>query len=185
LILGRHRIVVLAALTELFAFGLGFNPAVPLSDAPPIPSAIAKIKSLDPHDRWLIAANFEVFPANLGTNYGVRDVVSYDVLTSKQRTDELLAAGYDPLLHTIPQQLSPANLAALARLGVRYVINRDGSVTEIPNTIPQPIPANNRPAGIELGAMLSLIAFVLCIGWLRLYRSTSDAIPTWSAPRAG
>jgi hypothetical protein len=180
LILGRHRIVVLAALAELFAFGLGFNPAVPLSDAPPMPSAIAKIRSLDPHGRWLIAANFEVFPANLGTNYGVRDVVSYDVLTSKPRVDELLAAGYDPLLHTIPRQLSPANLAVLARLGVRYVINSDGSVTEVSNTIPQPMPVNTRPAGIELGAMLSIAAFLLCIGWLRLYRSTSDTIPTWS-----
>lgn len=183
LLRGNRRLVIGAALLELIAFGLGFNPAVPLNEAPPMPAAIAQIKRLDPANHWLIAANFEVFPANVGTNYGVRDVVSYDVLTSKERVEQLIDAGYDPLLHTIPQQLSPTNITALARLGVRFVINRDGSVSEIPNPIPQPIPSNTRPDGLELGALISLIALALCAGWLRLYRSTFDTIPSWSDVR--
>ena len=114
----------------------------------------------------------------------MRDVVSYDVLTSKSRTEQLIEAGYDPLLHTIPPQLSPANVTALARLGVRFLIHRDGSVSEIPNAIPQPIPANARPDGVELGFVISLLAFALSVGWLRLYRSRFDAIPSWSEARS-
>jgi hypothetical protein len=181
LLRGHRRLLTGAALLELFAFGIGFIPAVPLRDAPPMPAAIAQIKKLDPENRWLVAANFEVFPANVGTTYSVRDVVSYDVLTSRSRTDELIKAGYDPLLHTIPPQLSPSNIAALARLGVRFIINRDGSVTEIPNPIAQPIPANSRPDGIELGFVISLLALAISIGWLRLYRSSFDTIPSWSS----
>jgi hypothetical protein len=181
LLRGKRKLVIGAALIELFAFGIGFIPSVPIGDVPPMPAAIAQIKKLDPDNRWLVAANFEVFPANIGTSYGVRDVVSYDVLTSKRRTEELIKAGYDPLLHTIPLQLSPDNVAALARLGVRFVINRDGSVTEIPDAFPQPLPTNARPDGIELGFVISLLAFGICIGWLRLYRSSFDTIPSWSS----
>lgn len=181
LLLGRRNVVIGAALLELFAFGVGFNPAVPLDAAPPMPAAIAQIRKLDPRGHWLIAANFEVFPANLGTSYGVRDVVSYDVLTSRARTEQLLPAGYDPLLHTMPPAPDPA---VLARLGVRFVINRDGSVTEVPHPIPQPMPVNARPEGIEIGAIVSLLALGLCVGWLRLYRTSSDTILTWSNVRS-
>ena len=176
LLKGNRQLVIGAALIELITFGLGFNPSVPITDTPATPIAVAQIKQRDPGNRWLIAANVEVFPANIAPNYGLRDVVSYDSLTSKSRTEELIAAGYDPVLHTIPAQLSPANLGALARLGVRFVINRDGSVSELPNAISQPMPANARPDGIELGAIISLLALVLCIGWLRLYRSTETGV---------
>jgi hypothetical protein len=169
LLKGNRQLVTAMALLELITFGLGFNPSVPIAEKPATPNAVIAIKQKDPTNRWLIAANAEVFPANIATAYGLRDVVSYDTLTSKSRTEELIAAGYDPVLHTIPLQLLPANLAALERLGVRFVINRDGSVTELPNVIPQPIPVNTRPDGIELGAIISLLALALCIGWLRLY----------------
>lgn len=175
LLKGNRKLVTAVALIEIITFGLGFNPSVAITEAPATPNAVMQIRQRDPNNRWLIAANAEVFPANIATAYGLRDVVSYDTLTSKAHTEELLAAGYDPVLHTIPPILSPANLAALERLGVRFVINRDGSVTELPNAIPQPIPANTRPDGIELGAVISLVALALCIGWLRLYRSTERA----------
>jgi len=181
LLLGKRKVVIAAALLELFAFGVGFNPAVSIDDAPPMPAAIAQIRKLDPSGQWLIAAHYEVFPANLATSYGVRDVVSYDVLTSQARTSELLTAGYDPLLHTMPPV---QNLAALARLGVRFVINRDGSVTEVPHPAPRPMPVNARPEGIEIGAIVSLLALGLCVGWLRLYRTSSDTILTWSNVRS-
>jgi len=176
LFLGRQRTFALAALAELIAFGIGFNPSVSLNEAPPMPPAIAEIKRLDPENRWLIAANAEVFPANLGTNYAVRDVVSYDVLMPMDHVEQLLHAGYDPRVHTIPPQLSPENLHALARLGVRFVINGDGSVTQIPNPALHPMPANRAPAGIVAGALVSLLAIGLSIGWLRLYRSTFDSV---------
>jgi len=176
LLKANRRLLTIAALLELITFGLGFNPAVRIAEAPVTPLAVTQIKAKDPTNRWLIAANVEVFPANIATSYGLRDVVSYDVLTSKKRTEQLMEAGYDPILHTIPPQLSPANLAALERLGVRFVINRDGSVTELPKAIPQPMPANTRPDGIELGAIISLLALALCAGWLRLYRSTETRV---------
>ncbi len=177
LFLGKRRVFVAAALAELLAFGIGFNPAVSLRLAPAMPPAIAQIKQLDPENRWLIAANFEVFPANIGTNYAVRDVVSYDVLMPKEHVEQLLPAGYNPALHTIPQQLSPANISALGRLGVRFIINSDGSVSEVPNPTLHPMPQNEHPAGLELGAIVSLLALGLSLGWLRLYRSTADAVP--------
>jgi len=184
LLRGKRSAVIAAALAELVAFGIGYNPAVSLQQAAPMPPAIAQIRQMDPRHEWLIASNFEVFPANLGTNYAVRDVVSLDVLMSKSYTAQLREAGYDSLLHTIPKQLSPEALKALGRLGVRFVINPDGSVSEIPNAALHPMPVNARPEGLELGALVSLLAFVISIGWLRLYRSTFDTIPNWSDVRS-
>jgi hypothetical protein len=169
-----YIIVSAAAVGELVAFGLGFNPAVSMREAAPMPEAIATIGS-----QSLIAANFEVFPANLGTVYGVRDVISYDVLTSRSRVEELIDAGYDPRLHSIHPQLSPANVAGLARLGVRYVVSRDpvpnakpvaDMLWEIPHPIPHRLPANTSPDGLLLGAVISLVALILAAGWLRLFR---------------
>jgi hypothetical protein len=179
----RGRIVALAAVAELAAFGIGFNPSVPLRDAAPLPGPVAAIQRLDPQHRWLIAAHFETFPANLGTLYAVRDVVAYDILTPQPRIEQLRAAGYDSLLHTIPRQLSPAWAAALARLGVCYVISVDPvpgahevarDVWELPHPAPAPLPRNDAPRGLLIGAIVSLLAIVTSFGWLRLYRGVSD-----------
>ena len=179
----RDLVLSVAAIGELVAFGAGFNPAVPMTGFAPEPETIALVKRLDPARQFLVAANFEVFPANAGTVYGVRDVVSYDVLTSRSRVKQLIAAGYNPPLHSINPMLSQAQTQALAALGVRYVLSRTDvpsarrigppapavGVYELPSAIPPPIPQNDMPPRMLVGAIVSLLALAGSAAWLRLY----------------
>jgi hypothetical protein len=167
LLMRRRRALLFsaAAIAELVAFGVGFNPAVRMTAFPPLPFAAA-----DP-----IASNLEVFPSNLGTMYGLRDIVSYDVLMSRQRVDELQAAGYNPLTHSFNPMLSLDEKRKLAALGVRSFIARAG-VEALPAGTPPTMPANEPPPRIMAGVIVSLVALALSAGWLRLYRLTP--IPT-------
>ncbi len=180
----RALLLSIAAATELVAFGLGFNPAVRMTDVPPEPQAIAAIRQLDPARQFLIAEHFEVLPANLSTLYGVRDAISYDALNTKKRVLQLLPAGYDPILHTFNPILSPEQVRELGKLGVRFVLSRHDvagaqrlpgppapavGVYEIPGVSPTPIPPNNRPSGFTVGIVITLLAALVSAAWLRLY----------------
>jgi hypothetical protein len=180
----RGALVTIAAAGELFAFGIGFNPAVPMTNVPPEPDVIREIRLRDPARQFLIAEHFEVFPANLATLYGVRDAISYDALTTKQRVQQLLPRGYDPLLHTFNPILAPKEVERLGSLGVRWVLSRGDvagavrvagppppavGVYEVPNAQPAPMPPNARPPGLIAGLVISLIALFATAGWLRLY----------------
>ncbi|HUP59243.1 MAG TPA: hypothetical protein VNA69_02360 [Thermoanaerobaculia bacterium] len=165
----RALVVAAAAVGELVAFGAGFNPAVRMNAPPPEPAAIAQVKQLDPARRFLVASNFEVFPANLGTLYGVRDATSYDVLMSKARVEEWKAAGYNPLTHSFNPILSAEQKRAAAALGVRFLLTRDG-VEQLPDAVPQPMPANAPPRRFLGGAITSLLALLGSALWLHLYR---------------
>lgn len=165
----RALVVAGAAVAELIAFGAGFNPAVRMNAPPPEPAAIARIKQLDPARRFLVASNFEVFPANLGTLYGVRDATPYDVLMSAAEVERWKAAGYNPLLHSFNPILSNEQKRAAAALGVRFLITRDG-IEELPNAIPQPMPVNAKPRRLLGGAISSLLALLGSALWLHLYR---------------
>lgn len=180
----RALLLTIAAGAELFAFGVGYNPAVQMTDVPPEPEVVRTIRQLDPERQFLLAEHFEVFPANLATLYGVRDAISYDALNTKQRVEQLIPAGYDPLLHTFNPILSPEQVQRLGTLGVRFVLSRGdvagaqraaGSpapavgVYEIPNAVPSPPPANRRPPGFVAGAVISLLALLTSAVWLRLY----------------
>lgn len=160
----RPLLLAIAAAGELLAFGIGYNPAVRMTDLPPKPAALASIDA-----NHLIAAHFEVFPANLGTAYGVRDVVSYDVLNSKYRVEQLMKAGYDPVSHTINPILTPEQQRELARLGVRWLIGPGGAVQELEGAVAVPMPPNEPPRGILVGAVISLLAALAGAAWLRLY----------------
>jgi hypothetical protein len=151
------------AITELVVFGAGFNPTVQMTKFAPPPRALASIDK-----RYFVASNLEVFPANLGTMYGVRDAVSYDVLTSRSRVEQLTAAGYNPLTHSFNPMLEPEETRALAALGVRYFITR-GGVQELPDARPVPLPQNVHPPRLFAGAMVSLLALLVSVVWLRLY----------------
>jgi hypothetical protein len=181
----RALLLSLAAAGELMAFGIGFNPAVRMTNVPPEPEVIAAIRQLDPSRQFLLAEHFEVFPANLGTIYGVRDVISYDALTTKSRVARLLPAGYDPLLHTFNPILRPEEVRELGKLGVRFVLSRHAvagaqrtagspapavGVYEIAGVAPTPLPPNNRPAGFMVGFVISLLAALASAAWLRLFR---------------
>lgn len=175
----RPMLLAVAAAGELVAFGIGYNPAVPMIDLPPKPAVLASITN-----DHLLAAHFEIFPANLGTAYGVRDVVSYDVLNSKARVARLTAAGYEPVAHTFNPILSPDETRELAKLGVRWVLSR-GDVAnarriagpsapavglyELEGAVTVPMPENRPPRGLMVGAIVSIVAALLAIGWLRLY----------------
>lgn len=152
------------AIAELIAFGAGFNPTVRTTSLPPSPHALASVDR-----RFLIASNLEVFPANLGTLYGVRDVVSYDVLMPRDRVEELKRAGYNPLAHSFNPILSADEKRALASFGVRYFITRAG-VEELPGATPVAPPLNEPPPRIVTGLVISLLALLASAGWLHLYR---------------
>lgn len=160
----RALLLSAIAVAELVAFGIRFNPTVHMTALPPPPRASAAI---DP--RFLIASNLEVFPANLGTLYGVRDVVSYDVLMRRDRVEQLKRAGYNPLAHSFNPMLSADEKRALAAIGVRYFITRDG-VEELPGATPVAFPPNEPPRRIVAGLVVSLLALLASAGWLHLYR---------------
>lgn len=186
LLASRRRALLLstAAAIELFAFGIGFNPAVRMTDVPPEPEAVATIRRIDPARQFLLAEHFEVFPANLATLYSVRDAISYDALSTKTRVAQLLPAGYDPALHTFNPILAPEEVRELGKLGVRFVLSRgdvagarrlEGApapavgVYEIEGAVHSPLPQNRRPAGLMVGVAVSLLALLASAVWLRLY----------------
>jgi hypothetical protein len=191
----RGALLTIAAAGELFAFGVGFNPAVRMTGIPPEPDVIREIRLRDPGRQYLLAEHFEVFPANLSTLYGVRDAISYDALNTKPRVEALLPHGYDPRLHTFNPILAPKEVEKLGSLGVRWVLSRGDvagatrvagppppavGVYEVPNAIPQPLPANDPPPGLILGLVISLVALLASAAWLRLY-----TIPVQSERSAG
>jgi uncharacterized membrane protein YeaQ/YmgE (transglycosylase-associated protein family) len=192
----RGALVTLAAAGELFAFGAGFNPAVPMTAVPAEPEVIREIRLRDPARQFLVAEHFEVFPANLSTLYGVRDAISYDALNSKQRVEQLLPRGYDALLHTFNPVLAPREVERLGGLGVRWVLSRGDvpgavriagppppavGVYEVPNARPMPMPPNARPPGLLLGMAISLVALFATAGWLRLYTLPAPDVARASA----
>ncbi|HEX7707191.1 MAG TPA: hypothetical protein VF701_12100 [Thermoanaerobaculia bacterium] len=194
----RGALVAAAASLELFAFGVGFNPAVRMIDVPDEPPVIAAIRELDSSQEFLLAAHHEVFPANLATLYGMRDVISYDALDSRPRVEQLRPAGYDPAARTLHPILSPEEVRTLAALGVRFVLSRGDvagatrvagppapavGVYEVPDAVPAPLPANDRSPGAAPGAVISLLALFASAAWLRLY--TIDPAPLDGLHRAG
>lgn len=180
----RAFLFSIAAAGELFAFGIGYNPAVSMTDVPPAPDAVTTIQRLDPERRFMLAEHFEIFPANLATLYEVRDVISYDAMNTRAQVERLLPAGYDPMLHTFNPILSPEQVQRLGQLGVRFVLSRGDvagarrvagapapavGVYEIPGALASPLPPNRRPAGLPAGLVISILAALASAVWLRLY----------------
>jgi hypothetical protein len=152
----RSRIVIAAAIAiEMTVFAYGFNPTIDVSSIAPIPNAINEVIRRDPERRFFIAAAAEVYPPNMGTIDGVRDIRSYDVLQTRSRIDMLRRAGYDVNNRAFPNPPPPA-------LGVRWYLTNAG-LTEVAGAVPQPWPQNNPPDGLAAGAVISLVALVAAI----------------------
>ena len=167
----RRRTLLLSAVAvgELVAFGVGFNPSVAMTSIAPPPPALTQIRRADPMRQFLVASNLEIFPANLGTLYGLRDAVAYDVLTPAQRVEQWQRAGFNPLTHSFNPILAEEEKRALAAMGVRFFISNAG-VEELPGAVPAPLPPNVPPRGLLGGATVSLVALFASAAWLRLYR---------------
>ncbi len=176
----RPAIVYAAALAELAFFGYGFAPSIRTDEIAPAPAFVASIDR-----RFFIAGSADAFPANLGTLYEIRQVDSYDVLTSEARTRMLQAVGYDPFLHAFVRQPSLP--------GVPYWIGEKG-IVEIANA-QLPAPAQTGPPdGIVAGAIVSalgaILALIQCAGAARTRHSqpagarvaAADAPPSPAAP---
>jgi hypothetical protein len=161
--------VIAAAAVELIAFGLGFNPTVPRVTT--IPPPLAQLRQLDPTHEYFAATSLEVFPANLGTLYGVRDAVSYDSLQSLPRVEALAAAGYDRVTQSLPLTPNPA----MARLGIRWIVTPTG-IVEVPNAQHPPPPRNDPPEGIGWGIVVSAIGAGLSVVSCRWSNRTAQRI---------
>lgn len=105
-------------------------------------------------------------------------------MNTKPRVEELLPGGYDALMHTFNPILAPDEVQALGPIGVRWVLSRGDvagatrvagppppavGVYEVPNAMPVPLPTNELPPGLILGAVISLLAAAASAVWLRLY----------------
>ncbi|HJT17007.1 MAG TPA: hypothetical protein VJ853_06460 [Thermoanaerobaculia bacterium] len=147
----RKRVVAAATVIEAIAFAYGFNPIIDRSQIAPVPAAIREIERRDPQHQYLLAAAPEVYPPNMATINGLRDVRSYDVLQPRSRVDALRAAGYDAEARAfaVPPRLP----------GVRWFLANDG-LHEIAGAAPQPLPRNDPPPGLALGAAISILALV-------------------------
>lgn len=171
--LRRQAWLTAAVIAELIAFGWGYSPSIRVDEVAPEPPAIAAIERADPGHRWLIASSSDVFPANLATMYGVRDVHAYDILTSEARTRQLLPTGYDPFLFGLPAAPTDAQRNALAKLGVRYFVTWNG-VRELSGAVPAPLPRNAPPDGLLGGIICSVLGAAWLLALALLSRGHGD-----------
>jgi len=173
----RRRAVVAAAIVvEMIVFAYGYNPVIDAKQIAPTAPAIADVLRLDPEHRFLIAAAPEVYPPNLGTVDGVRDIRSYDVLQTKARIDGLKRLGYDVNDRSFPDVPPPQ----LARLGVALYLSRAPlplrrlgggappavGVYEMRDYVSVPMPRNAPPPGLALGATISIVALLAALAFV-------------------
>lgn len=195
-LLRRRRsgaLLVAAVAGELLSFGVGYLPAIRLDRIPRAPPAVRSVVALDPRRLWLIAAAEDVYPANLATLHGIRDVRSFDVLESSERIGRLRRDGYDESTRAFPSTLSDEQRLGLARDGVRFFFSRTppaGSVLvggelppavgvyELSGATPRPFPPNEPPAGVRIGGAISLGAALSSLVLVSCARSERRKTPS-------
>jgi hypothetical protein len=188
-LLRRRRsraLLVVAVAGELLSFGIGYLPAVRLDRIPRAPPAVRSVLALDPQRQWLIAAAEDVYPPNLATLHGVRDVRSYDVLESSEWIGRLRRDGFDESTRAFSSALSDDQRLGLAREGVRFFFSRTPmaggvlvggelplavGVYELPGATARPFPPNQAPTGLPFGGAISLAAAIFSIVLISRARS--------------
>jgi len=172
----RREILAAAALGELLAFGLGYDPAIRAADVPSTPDAIVFLQKSPLRTTSFVAAAPGAYPPNLATRDGLRDVRSYDVLESRAEVDRLRECGYSASDNAFPPRPDGSQQACLSRLGVRWYLTREDlpgtrrvagdppprvGVYELAGAAAVPFPADAPPAGVTTGAVLSLFGLLL------------------------
>ena len=171
----RRGLLTAAALGELLAFGLGYLPAVRRSAEPGPPPAIVDLMRLDPGREFAFASIQSVFPPDLATIYGLRDIAAYDALGVSPAAPLLAASGFDADARTFPAPMSPEAVARLAANGVRWFLSRipiSGAnlaggaqppgvgLYEREDARRPPPGSDIPPVGLAAGIILSLAAFL-------------------------
>jgi hypothetical protein len=118
-------LVIVAA--DLYWFGHRFNPAIPLAQHYPVTKQVRQLETLAGEQRVLVLDQALGNPAGLGTEYGWRGVLGYDVI-GRRRVESLLGldgplprqTGGFPLLHY--DRVTPTVLDVLS---VRAVATRE------------------------------------------------------------
>ena len=177
----RRRGTILAAsvLAELLAFGLGLNPAIPLSAAPATPETIAFLTKSPFRETSFIAAAPGVYPPNLATRDGLRDIRSYDALESQSEIARLRECGFSEGENAFLDSPTATQVQCLSRLGVRYFLTRENvsgvpqvaggpppkvAVYEFKQAASVPFPRDDPPPGLTVGGVLSVFGLALGIG---------------------
>jgi hypothetical protein len=178
LVRNRSHALGVALALEMLVFGWRLLPITTLRDLPDEPVAVRAVLDADPDKRWLVAAPGEIFPANLGTEYRVRQVDSSDVLESTERVDVLKKAGFDPMTG-FPAAPNPEQIRVLRALGVRFYFSREAiagltrigggpppaaGVYEIPDARRSSLPTNTPPEGLTLGLLVTAVGVLLAGG---------------------
>lgn len=181
----RRKLLAAAVAGELLAFGIGYIPAIRSDQIPKPPPAVRDVLGLDPLRRWMVAASADVYPPNLGTFHEIRDVRSFDLLESSKAIEGLRRYGYDQSSLGFAAPLPRDQAFGLAKEGVRFLFSRvpaEGcplvggneppavGVYELPGYLPRPIPANEPPTGVQIGAAVSVAA---ALGSILLVRGAS------------
>jgi hypothetical protein len=181
----RRKLLAVAVAGELLAFGIGYIPAIRSDRIPKAPPAVRDVLGLDPQRRWMVAASADVYPPNLGTFHEIRDVRPFDLLESSKSIERLRRCGYDQASLGFAAPLPRDQAFGLAKEGVRFLFSRvpaEGcplvgggeppavGVYELPGYLSQPIPANEPPTGVRIGAAVSVAA---ALGSILLVRGAS------------
>jgi len=172
----RPSILAAAALGELLAFGLGYDPAIRAADLPATPEAVVFLQRSPFRTTSFVAAAPDVYPPNLATRDGLRDIRSYDVLETRADADRLRECGHSASENAFPPKPDGDQQSCLSRLGVRWYLTREDvsgarrvagdvpprvGVYELAGAASVPFPADVPPTGVKTGAAFSVLGFLL------------------------
>ncbi len=120
--------LIIFAITDLFTFGINYNPDPSATDLKPITPIIQKLMEFDTKDYTFYAADHLIQP-NLNMFYGIRDFRGYDITISMLYQHFLFALfpGTEPLLGNNGGDIrsrpyTPPDPVIASIAGIRYLV---------------------------------------------------------------